>query len=168
MSQSEMQSAQSYIFHNGREVVTRMCLSMSLASIASMKPGNAASRFFCENSIVFALLITNRKSIFLPSHPTGSGEPRSGIVPRSGTAPLEVSAVPLVPPRLPVLVLWAALVDDAEVEVVVAVSLALVGSPDPKLVVAGVGEHAARDRAESAVVMAFMAPPSLNESAAAD
>jgi len=76
--------------------------------------------------------------------------------------------LPLVLPRLPVLVLSAALVDDAEVEVVVAVSLALVGSPDPKLVVAGVGEHAARDRAESAVVMAFMAPPSLNESAAAD
>lgn len=55
------------------------------------------------------------------------------------------------------LVLSAVLVVD--VAVVVSVSLALVGiPPGPKLVVAGVGEHAARDRAESAVVRTFMAP----------
>jgi len=77
--------------------------------------------------------------------------------------------LPLVLPRLPVLVFSAALVVDVDAEVVVSVTLAVVGgSPGPKLVVAGVGEHAARDRAQSAVVVAFMAPPSLNESAAAD
>lgn len=75
--------------------------------------------------------------------------------------------LPPVLPRSPVPVLAALLVVDAAV--VVSVPLTLVGgSPAPKLVVAGVGEHAARDRAESAVVMAFMAPSSLNESGAAD
>ena len=75
--------------------------------------------------------------------------------------------LPLVLPRLPVLVLSVLLVID--VVVVESVMLAFVGGPPaPKLVVAELGEHAARDRAESAVVMAFMAPPSLNESAAAD
>ena len=66
----------------------------------------------------------------------------------------------MLPPKLlmlPVLVLSALAVVDAAA--VVSAAPALVGvSPEPKLVVAGVGEHAARDMAESAVVMAFMAP----------
>ena len=78
-------------------------------------------------------------------------------MPRSGIAPLEVPVLPLKLPVLPALVLSALAVVDAAA--VVSAAPALVGgSPEPKLVVAGVGEHAAMDRAESAVVMAFMAP----------
>jgi len=81
------------------------------------------------------------------------------MVPRSGTAALEVPVLPLELPGSPVLVLVLSALAVVDVEDVVPVSLAVVGNPpDPKPVASEVGEHAASDRAESAVVMAFMAP----------
>lgn len=90
----------------------------------------------------------------------------SGIVPRSGRAPLEVPVLPLVLPECPVVLSALAVVDAAAV---VSASLALVGGPpEPKLDVAEGVEHAVSNRAESTAMVAFMAAPTLDRSAAAD
>ena len=146
-----------------------MCASKPANSCVSesRKVGKIVKTWAWCGVMVLKLLMTNRKSI-LPRQPVGPGGPKSGS---GSTSVLDVSPddgdgelVELAePPEL-------AEVSDplvVEVEPTDAVMSGMDSGPAPKLDAAGVaGLHAnmmraTRDRAESAVVMAFMAPTSL-------